>query len=64
MRLQYQFPLEWSGQIGLHAAKDVIRNYNVIENLLGGNYFLNYNGWVDDNGCAVKDWPYRSTKTF
>jgi hypothetical protein len=50
MRLQYQFPLEWSGQIGLHAAKDVIRNYNFIENLLGGNYFLNYNGWVDDNG--------------
>ena len=52
MRLQYQFPLEWSGQIGLHAAKDVIRNYNVIENLLGGNYFLNYNGWVDDNGST------------
>ena len=53
MRLQYQFPLEWSGQIGLHAAKDVIRNSNVIENLLGGNYFLNYNGWVDDNGSAT-----------
>lgn len=52
MRLQYQFPFEWTGQIGLHAAKDVIRNYNVIENLLGGNYFLNYNGWVDDNGST------------
>ena len=52
MRLQYQFPLEWSGQIGLHGANDVIRNYNVIENLLGGNYFLNYNGWVDDNGST------------
>ena len=53
LRLQYQFPLEWSGQIGFHAAKDVIRNYNVIENLLGGNYFLNYNGWVDDNGSPT-----------
>jgi hypothetical protein len=53
MLLEYQFPLEWSGQIGLHGANDVIRNYNVIENLLGGNYFLNYNGWVDDNGSAT-----------
>ena len=52
MRWQYQFPLDWSGQIGLHLAKDVIRNYNKIENLLGGDYFLNYNSWVDDNGSV------------
>lgn len=52
MRWHYQFPLDWSGQIGLHVSKDVIRNYNRIENLLGGNYFLNYNGWVDDNGSV------------
>ena len=57
IRLQYQFPLDWSGQIGLHASNDVIRNYNVIENLLGGNYFLNYNGWVDDNG-SVSNFQY------
>lgn len=52
MRWQYQFPLDWSGQIGLHVANDDIRNYNKIENLLGGAYFLNYNSWVDDNGST------------
>ena len=52
LRWQYQFPMDWSGQMGLHVAKDVIRNYNRIEDLLGGAYFLNYNSWVDDNGSA------------
>ncbi len=49
---QYQFGLDWSWQFGLHVAKDKIRNFNRIEHLLGGDYFLNYNGWVDDNGSA------------
>ncbi|MGI9138077.1 MAG: hypothetical protein ACR2IM_03465, partial [Sediminibacterium sp.] len=52
MRWQYEFGFDWSGQLGVHIAKDEIRNFNRIENLLGGNYFLNYNGWVDDNGSV------------
>ena len=50
MRWQYQFPFDWSAQVGFHLAKDEIRNFNKIDNLLGGEYFLNYNGWLDDNG--------------
>ena len=52
IKYQYQFPNEWWGQIGFHLSKDMMRYYNVLDNLLGGAFFYNYNGWVDDNGSV------------
>lgn len=39
-------------QVGLQLSMDKIRYYNVLDNLIGGDFFYNYNGWVDDNGMV------------
>ena len=52
--LTYQVDLNenWNAQVGIHFSRDKIRYYNKLNDLLGGSYFLNYNGWVDDNGAV------------
>lgn len=52
--ITYQVELNenWNAQMGWHISRDVIRYYNKLNDLLGGAYFLNYNGWVDDNGVV------------
>lgn len=42
----------WNSDMGFSIANDQLSHTNQIDNLLGGAYFLNYNGWVDDNGLA------------
>ena len=50
--LKFQLNNYWSGDAGVHFARDQIHYYNLIENLLGGQYYYNYNGWVNDDGVA------------
>ena len=40
----------WSTNVGIQIAKDKIHHSNVIDNLLGGQFYYNYNGWVIDDG--------------
>lgn len=37
-------------QVGMQLSMNKVRSYNIMENLIGGDFFYNYNGWVDDNG--------------
>ena len=39
-------------QGGLEFSMEHVRTYNMLDNLLGGDFFYNYNGWVDDNGLV------------
>lgn len=49
-QLKYTINKYWNGGMGLELAKDNIHYYNRLQNLLGGNFFYNYNGWVNDDG--------------
>lgn len=40
-------------QIGIHYAWDQIHFYNTMKDLLGGNFFYNYNGWMNDDSLAL-----------
>lgn len=51
-RFQYFINEYWKADIGLELARDRIHYFNRIENLLGGTFFYNYNGWVNDDGVA------------
>jgi hypothetical protein len=42
----------WSTNAGLQIANDKIHYFNVIDNLLGGQFYYNYNGWVIDDGLV------------
>ena len=42
-----------SFQIGANYAFDQIHYYNTIKNLLGGNFFYNYNSWINDDGTEL-----------
>jgi hypothetical protein len=50
----YKFQLNnyWSTNTGIQIARDKIHYFNVIDNLLGGEFFYNYNGWVIDDGLV------------
>ena len=50
----YKFQLNnyWSTNAGVEIAKDKIHYFNEIDNLLGGQFFYNYNGWVIDDGLV------------
>jgi hypothetical protein len=50
----YKFQLNnyWSTNAGIQIARDEIQYFNVIDNLLGGQFFYNYNGWVIDDGLV------------
>ena len=50
----YKFQLNntWGMNAGIQIAKDNIHYFNVIDNLLGGQFFYNYNGWVIDDGIV------------
>jgi hypothetical protein len=51
-RFQYSINEYWKGDIGVELARDRIHYFNRLENLLGGQFFYNYNGWVNDDGIA------------
>ncbi len=51
-RFQYFINEYWKADIGVELARDRIHYFNKIENLLGGAFFYNYNGWVNDDGIA------------
>lgn len=51
-RFQYFINDYWKGDIGVELARDRIHYFNRLENLLGGQFFYNYNGWVNDDGIA------------
>jgi hypothetical protein len=40
-------------QMGLEYAWDQIHFYNTIKDLLGGDFFYNYNGWMNDDSLAL-----------
>jgi hypothetical protein len=40
-------------QIGANYAVDQIHYYNTIKDLLGGNYYFNYNSWINDDGVEL-----------
>ena len=50
----YKFQLNnyWSTNAGIQIARDKIHYFKVIDNLLGGQFFYNYNGWVIDDGLV------------
>ena len=50
----YSFQINnyWTANTGLQAAKDQIHYYNIVENLLGGQFYYNYNGWVIDDALV------------
>ena len=50
----YKFQLNnaWGMNAGIQIAKDNIHYFNVLDNLLGGQFFYNYNGWVIDDGIV------------
>ena len=50
----YKFQLNnyWSTNVGVEIAKDKIHYLNVVDNLLGGQFYYNYNGWVIDDGLV------------
>ncbi|MCX6211527.1 MAG: hypothetical protein NT104_03070 [Bacteroidetes bacterium] len=50
----YKFQLNnyWSTNAGMQIAKDKINYFNVVDHLLGGHFFYNYNGWVIDDGLV------------
>ena len=47
----YSFRLKnnWSTNAGFNFSSDQIHYYNIIENLLGGQFYYNYNGWIMDD---------------
>jgi hypothetical protein len=47
-----QWPNYWSWNTGISFSRDQLHNTNVIENLLGGLYYYNYNGWINDDGVS------------
>lgn len=49
-KFQCQINYFWQASAGIELAKDRVHYYSQIEHLLGGNYFYNYNGWVNDDG--------------
>ncbi len=51
-KFQCQINNFWQAAAGFELAKDRIHYYSQLENLLGGSYFYNYNGWVNDDGVA------------
>jgi hypothetical protein len=40
-------------QIGANYSLDQIHYYNTIKDLLGGNYYYNYNSWMNDDGTEL-----------
>jgi hypothetical protein len=40
-------------QMGVQYAWDQIHFYNTIKDLLGGDFFYNYNGWMNDDSLAL-----------
>ena len=40
-------------QFGANYAADHIHYYNSIKDLLGGNYYYNYNSWINDDGAEL-----------
>ena len=52
--LDYLKPVFKNGQIDAHClyAREQIRYNNTVDQLLGGQFFYNYNSWVNDDGSA------------
>ena len=51
-RFQYFINEYWKTDAGIELARDRIHYFSQLENLLGGDFFYNYNGWVNDDGVA------------
>jgi len=55
-RTSYQFNSQWndywSWNMGVQFKRDQIHHSNILENLLGGNFYYNYNGWINDDGVS------------
>ena len=49
----HAFKQKVSVQLGIHYALDQIHYYNTIKDLLGGDFFYNYNGWMNDDAMAL-----------
>lgn len=47
------FKFNFNTQMGVDYAFDRIHYYNTIKDLLGGNYFYNYNSWINDDGLEM-----------
>jgi hypothetical protein len=47
------FPHRLNFQTGIQYAFDRFHFYNTIKDLLGGNFFYNYNGWMNDDSLAT-----------
>lgn len=59
--IKYQYALKSQMQIVLNANTAIytIEKSNIIANLLGGKYYLNYNNWVNDDGVDVFQYNLR-----
>ena len=53
MQLTHTLKQNVNIQIGVQYALDQIHFYNTIKDLIGGNFFYNYNGWMNDDSLAI-----------
>ena len=53
MQLTHTNKQNVSIQMGVQYALEQIHFYNTIKDLLGGNFFYNYNSWMNDDSLAV-----------
>ncbi len=49
---QQFYNAHWSWNIQANMSIDKTHYYNQLSNLLGGNYYYNYNSWVNDDGTS------------
>lgn len=45
--------LNWNYQIGIDYALERVHSFQLVKDLLGGRYYLNYNNWMNDDGNAL-----------
>lgn len=43
----------WNYQFGIDYALERVRSFQLVKDLLGGNYYLNYNNWMNDDGNSL-----------
>lgn len=51
-QLNFQWNDYWSWSLGARFSSDQIHHTNILENLLGGLFYYNYNGWINDDGIS------------
>jgi hypothetical protein len=49
-KVQFQLNNSITSSMGMDFGKDQIRNYDLVTDLLGGDFYYNYNGWVNEDG--------------